>query len=89
MSNFLKVQKCIDEINKPAINELKPIPSHKTMPDCGYGVIGPIREVHISLPDGSKEVILQALYEDGWDNPFWGPIPQITISLTDWENMLE
>ena len=44
----------------------------EVLPDCVYRQIGGIRIYRTPTKD-----ILECLYEDGWGNPFWGPVPVV------------
>ena len=74
------------------IAELKPIPTYWEMPECEATFIGPVRwavydeidDITVGLHRKSAgnypyylTARLEGLYEDGWEHPFWGPIPTV------------
>ncbi len=47
-------------------------PRLETIPDCDHRQRGELRIYRTPSADR-----LEALYEDGWGNPFWAPLPVV------------
>ncbi len=69
----------------------KKIPTYRKMPDCKHHQLGSIRYagypvVHkhpLIVQQDTTEYVLEVLFEDGYGNPFWGPIPVVDNPETE------
>ena len=55
--------------------DIHPVPRFTEMPKCVWRPSVGLRIYRETLPDGTTKDTLEMAYVDGWENPFWGPVP--------------